>query len=64
MTEKAMHRAAQRAAEELLNIVESALHPCVHRDFFEEAYHLCYRLIEATRRQCGRERVWARPSNN
>jgi hypothetical protein len=64
MTKRAIDRAARYFAKKLLDMVEPVLYPAERRDFHEEAYRLCRSLIEACRRQAGRERSRIRPSMN
>jgi hypothetical protein len=64
MTKRAIDRAAKRFALELLKMVGPVLFPAERLDFYEETYRLCRSVLEACRRQAGRERCLYKPSMN
>ena len=47
MKQRQVHDVSFAAATAMLEVVASALHPAVHRDFLEEAYRIVKAAIEA-----------------
>jgi hypothetical protein len=64
MTKRAIHRAAKKTAQLVTNMASSALLPSERRDYFQEVYRIVLELIQACRRQAGREHYRAKPNMN
>ena len=64
MNDRRINDTSYAAAQALLDVVASALHPSVHRDFWEEAFQIVKAAIEAYEIQGQREAARLRPSPN
>ena len=62
--ERLMNELAFMAGRECLGVVASALHPCVHRDAFEEFCQIMKAALETYGAQLVRIEERLRPSDN